>query len=129
MQPLSTGFVACFTLKPGHLSLLGRTKMHTRERKDSYEQLEIELCPWNMLGGVNSGPTGSLAVLRLVRLLAAVCAVLHKNTPIYNIYTSKNIIPTRTLNLNVTNFLHSNFRSVQWIARGGVNGNVPACNN
>ena len=31
--------------------------------------------------------------------------------------------------INVTNFLHSNFRSVQWHARGAVNGNVPACSN
>ena len=37
------------------------------------------------------------SVLRLVRLLAAVRAVSRKNTPKDNIYTSKIIIPARTL--------------------------------
>ena len=31
--------------------------------------------------------------------------------------------------LNATTFLHSNFLSVPWLARGGANGNVPACDN
>ena len=31
--------------------------------------------------------------------------------------------------INVTNFLHSNFRSVEWRARGGVNDMLSACKN
>ena len=30
---------------------------------------------------------------------------------------------------NVTNFLHINFLSILWRARGGVNDIVPACND
>ena len=69
-----------------------------RGRTDSsYEQFEIKCCPWKPLGGATSGPTGPLAVLGLVRLLAVVRAVSCKNMPKNNIYTSKIIIPARTL--------------------------------
>ena len=59
--------------------------------------VSIKLCPWNTLGGATSVPIGPLAVLRLVRLLAAVRAALCKNTPKNNNYISKIIIPARTL--------------------------------
>ena len=39
-------------------------------------------------------------------------------------YTSKMIIPAEHEDINVTNFLHSNLRSVQWRARRAV---VPSC--
>ena len=39
------------------------------------------------------------------------------------------IIPAEHEDINVTNFLHSNLRSVQWRARGGVNDMLPACKN
>ena len=69
-------------------------------------------------------------VLRLVRLFDAVRADSRKNTPKDNIYTctsneNSNIRPEHA-DINVTNFLHSNFRSVQWRARGGVNDILPA---
>ena len=57
-------------------------------------------------------------VLRLVRLFVAVRADSRKNTP-KNIYSSKIIIPAHA-DINVTNFLPSNFRIVQLRARGGV---------
>ena len=58
----------------------------------------IKLCPWNTLGGATSGPTGPLAVLRLVRFVASERAVSRKNTPKTTLfYTSKIIIPARTL--------------------------------
>ena len=68
-------------------------------------------------------------VLRLVRLFAAVRADSRKNTPKNNIYTSKIIIPAEHADINITNFLHSNFPSVQWRARGGVNNILPAAKN
>ena len=49
-------------------------------------------------------------VLTLVRLLPAVRRPDH-------------------VDIKVTNFLHSNFRSVGWRARGGVNGMLPGCEN
>ena len=63
-------------------------------------------------------------VLRLVRLFVAVRADSRKNTPKNNIYTSKIINRPEHADINVSNFLHSNFRSVQWRARGGVNDSL-----
>ena len=67
-------------------------------------------------------------VPRLVRLFATVRVDSCKNTPKNNIYTSKIIIPAHA-EINLTIFLHSNFLSVQWYARGGVDDIVPQCND
>ena len=74
-------------------------------------------------------PFGSFSRIyaKLVRLLATGRAVSRKNTPKNNIYTSKIVFPARTC--SVTNFLHSNFRSVWRRARGGVNDMLSACKN
>ena len=76
------------------LSLQCRTEMRTREEGPTFHTNRLR---WNILGSAISGAIGPLAVLRLVRLLAAVRAVSCKNTPKNNIYTSTIIIPARTL--------------------------------
>ena len=68
-------------------------------------------------------------VLRLVRLFAAVRADSRKNTPKTTFKHRKLSFRPEYADINVTYFLHSNFRSVQWCGRGGVNDILTACKN
>ena len=68
-------------------------------------------------------------LLRLVRLFAAVRAGSRKSTQKTTFIHRKLQFRPEHADVNVTNFLHINFRSVQWRARGGVNDILPACKN
>ena len=65
----------------------------------------------------------------LVRLLAAVRADSCKTRQKTIFIHRKSYFRPEHADINVTNFLHSNFLSVLWRARGGVNDIVPACND
>ena len=60
-------------------------------------------------------------VLRLVRLFATVRAGSRKNTPKKQHLYIENYNSGPNMQTSTTNYLHSNFRIVQWCARGGVN--------
>ena len=68
-------------------------------------------------------------VLRLVRLLAAVRADSRKKNRQKTIFIHRQSFRPEHADTNVNNFLHSNFLSVLWRARGGINYSVPAFND